>query len=339
MANSETSAVQVLNVYETNTQAALRSLQQVVRHVASFPGQRSIVLVSPGFLTRGFEVELDEIVDRAIRSNVMMNALDAKGLYAPLPGGDDLSKSPIFVPTRPDLTGRKEQLRIDRITEVSETLSHLAVDTGGVFFKNSNDLDEGFRRTGALPEVYYVLSFSPSDLKQDGKFHALRVKLAQPAGLSLQSRRGYFAPSKSADPASQAKAEIEEAIFSQDEVNELPVEVHTQFFRVSEAAAKLSVLTHLDLRLVRFRKHEGRNLDNVTVVTVLFDRNGQYVTGQEKTVEMRLRDTSLEKLSPAGITMKTSFEVKPGTYLLREVVRDTEGAQLSGLNRTVEIPN
>lgn len=38
------------------------------------------------------------------------------------------------------------------------------------------------------------------------------------------------------------------------------------------------------------------------------------------------------------ITMKTLFDVKPGTYLVRAVVRGSESGQISGLNRTVEIP-
>lgn len=160
----------------------------------------------------------------------------------------------------------------------------------------------------------------------------------RPSGLSVQSRRGYFAPSGSTDPAAKAKQEIEEAVFSQDVVNELPVDVHTQFFRVDGASAKLSVLTHVSIGGMRFRKQEGRSLNKLTMITVLFDTNGQYVTSQEKTVEMRSRDATLARYSRSGITMKTVFDVKPGTYLVREVVRDTEGVQLSGLSRTVEIP-
>jgi len=60
------------------------------------------------------------------------------------------------------------------------------------------------------------------------------------------------------------------------------------------------------------------------------------VTGKRKPLE--LRDQTLEQLLRSGITVKTSFDIKAGTYLVREVVRDAEGGQLAGLNRTVEIP-
>ena len=334
----ESYAMRILNVYETNTQAALRGLDELVRHLTAFPGQRTVMMVSPGFLTPTYESKIDEILDRAVHANVTVNALDAKGLYAPLPGGDDISKDPIFTPSRPDLIGQKEQLRITRTMVAEEALATFADATGGYFFRNSNDLDAGFQKCGALPAVYYVLAYSPTNLKSDGSFHSIKVKLGQPAGLSLQARRGYFAQIKSSDPAVQAKEDIQEAIFSPDDLNELPIDVHTQFFRMNDTDAKLSVLTHLDLRFVHFQKREGRNFDNLILVTVLFDGNGKYLTAQEKTVEMRLRDTTLTRLSPSGITMKTSFNVKPGTYMVRQVVRDGEGAQISGISRSVQIP-
>jgi hypothetical protein len=57
----------------------------------------------------------------------------------------------------------------------------------------------------------------------------------------------------------------------------------------------------------------------------------------EKTVTMHWKDETLQnKLSP-GITLKSSFDVKPGSYLVRLVVRDSEGQLMSAENGTVEI--
>lgn len=335
--DAEAEALRVLTLYQTESEYALRGVEQVARRMSTLPGQRSIVLASPGFLTVTQETRVNEIVDRALRSNVTINSLDSKGLFVALPFGDASQDAPAL-PRRADLAGQKGQMFLTRLNYSSDILSTLAVDTGGTFFRNSNDLDEGFRKVGALPEVYYILGFSPQNLKLDGRFHTLKVNLVNPSRLSVQARRGYYAPKKRLDASTQAKEEIEQAIFSQDELNELPIEVHTQFFKLVSGDAKLSVLTHVDLSLMRFRKEEGRNLNNLTLVTALFDRDGKYVTGKEKRLALRLRDASLERLSQSGITMQTSFDVKPGTYLVRQVVRDTEGAQLSGLNRTVEIP-
>jgi hypothetical protein len=135
-----------------------------------------------------------------------------------------------------------------------------------------------------------------------------------------------------------AKQEIQEALFSQDEIHDLPVELQTQFFKKDEVQARLAVLTHVDVKGIRFRKAAGRNLDNLTVATAIFDENGNFVTGGEKIVEMRLLDKTFDRLSRSGFTLKSSFDVKPGTYLVRLVVRDAEGSQMAARNGAVSIP-
>jgi hypothetical protein len=57
-----------------------------------------------------------------------------------------------------------------------------------------------------------------------------------------------------------------------------------------------------------------------------------------KVLEMRLKDETLEHKLQSGITLRTSFEVKPGSYLVRLVVRDAEGQVMSTSNGAVEIP-
>jgi VWFA-related protein len=330
-------AVRLWNEWITVFRAVLRGLEQVVRRTALLPGQRSVIFLSPGLLLYNLEPEIDALTDRALRANVVLNALDPRGLYTIIPGGD-ASQSHAVNPSRQDLMGKKAQIIMDGISRDEEVLSYLAADTGGQFFHNSNDLDKGFRQVGTLSDAYYVLAFTPRTLKMDGRFHRLKVSLVNPAGFTLQARHGYFAPKAPVDSAAKANEELEQAIYSQDELKELPVDLHTQFFKFDESKARLAVLTHLDLSSVRFRKEQDRNLNNLTFVTVLFDRDGKYVIGKEKRVEFRLRDATLAKLTQTGITMKTEFDLKPGTYLVRQVVRDSEAGQLSGLNRTVEIP-
>ena len=74
-------------------------------------------------------------------------------------------------------------------------------------------------------------------------------------------------------------------------------------------------------------------------MAALFDRNGNIVTALKKTIEFRLKDTTLVKLEPAGrSSLRENFDVKPGTYLVRLVVRDTEGQMMSAANGAVDIP-
>ena len=72
-------------------------------------------------------------------------------------------------------------------------MAELADGTGGRFFHNSNDLEGGFKSLTEAPEYQYVLEFSPQNVKANGSYHSLKVKV-RGNGLKLQARRGYYAP-------------------------------------------------------------------------------------------------------------------------------------------------
>jgi hypothetical protein len=58
----------------------------------------------------------------------------------------------------------------------------------------------GLESIASTPEFYYVLGFSPQNLKFDGRFHSIKVEVKYPAKLSVQARKGYFAPKHAPDP-------------------------------------------------------------------------------------------------------------------------------------------
>ena len=113
--------------------------------------------------------------------------------------------------------------------------------------------------------------FSPQELKFDGAYHALKVTLRNSANLTVQARRGYWAPNHKVDPAEVAQEEIQETVFSRDEIQEIPVDLQTEFFKTEDFKAELTVTARLTLQGVRFRKADDRNIDILTVVTGLFD--------------------------------------------------------------------
>jgi VWFA-related protein len=175
-------AHEVLNAGGMENKNSMAVLRNVVRRIGMLPGRRSIVLVSPGFvaITQDEEDEVTGIINRAVESGIVINALDARGLYA-------LGFSGLGGQTDTD------KLQIDTADGQarSDVMAELASSTGGVFFQHNNNLDEGFRRTGGVPEFLYVLGFSPQKL--DGKFHKLKVTLNAAEKIQVQARRGYYA--------------------------------------------------------------------------------------------------------------------------------------------------
>jgi len=330
---AQVTAQQRLSVGDSETLLVLRSLRDVVRKMAAAPGQRIVVLVSPGFITPYLEQQVADITDYALRQNVIVSAVDARGLYVQSLYGDMSRQNLPNVLTSPQ-EAVYESMEESADDEVLVTLSE---SSGGTFFHNSNDLDQGLKQAAETPEYYYILGFSPQNMKFDGAFHGISVKFTKPSKFNIQARKGYYAPKQAPNAQDEARQEIQEAIFSQEETHDLPVDLHTQFFKASDQDAKLSVMVHVDVKRMHFQKTGGRNNNDLTIAAALFDRNGSFISGNEKILEMHWKDDTLEHKLDRGVTLKSSFDVKPGSYLVRLVVRDSEGL-IAAENGPIEIP-
>ena len=117
---------QVFNAGKLDTQNNLNALAALVRRISAMPGRRSIVLVSPGYLvTRDFTQAQTSLIDSAIRANVTISSLDARGLYTHLTPSEQAN---------------------------GDSLRELADGTGGKFFENDNGFTEGLAQLAAAPE-------------------------------------------------------------------------------------------------------------------------------------------------------------------------------------------
>jgi VWFA-related protein len=330
---AQIAAQRELTTGESEIQFSFRNLDALIRRMSALPGQRAIVVMSPGFFVTPSMRESGDIIDRATKANIVINTIDARGLYV----SSVYDASGSSVGARPDTAAMRTSFIATEEMIQNEVLAELADGTGGTFFHNRNDIDQGLLQAAAEPEVSYVLGFTPQNLMLDGKYHRLKVTLTNKQKWLLQARHGYFAPHGEADPEATAKEEIRQAIFSQEEMHDLPITCQAQFFK-SATGVRLAVVTRLETQGLKFRKVEERNKDKLTVSTVIFDENGNLITGQQKIIDLRLKDTTLERMNKTGIGVKSSFDLQPGTFLVRVVVRDSEGAQMAAMNRGVVIP-
>jgi hypothetical protein len=108
--------------------------------------------------------------------------------------------------------------------------------------------------------------------------------------------------------------------------------------KANDRESKLTAVIHVDVRQLQFRKEAGRSIDKPIFHTTIFDRDGKFVAAKEASLDLHLKDATLERLVQSGLYATTSFQLAPGTYRNREVVRDTESTGMSALNCIVEVP-
>lgn len=173
-------AQRIVEVVGKDYVESFSAIDEVVRRMSTLPGQRTLILISPGFVVRDPKVSDAEsqMINLAAQSNVTISTLSARGLYTTFQtAGNDFSSG----------YSRED------VSWAEGALSDLADGSGGTFFHNNNDLDAGFKALAEAPGTVYFLELSVGDVKQDGAFHTLKVKVDR-VGLQIQARRGYFMP-------------------------------------------------------------------------------------------------------------------------------------------------
>jgi len=166
-------------------------IRDVVHTISGLPGQRTLILVSPGFLslTQESMAAESQVLNLAAASAVTISTLDARGLYSTMiPASEGGAQSMQAVMTGQNLNDRSDAMRQNK-----QVMAEFADGTGGTFFKNNNDLQGGLAMLAAGPEYKYLLELSLSDVKQNGSYHALKVQVDR-KDVKIQAREGYFAP-------------------------------------------------------------------------------------------------------------------------------------------------
>jgi len=185
-------AERAVAIGDQDARVSLGFFRDIVKRLGGIEGQRMIILMSPGFLTMTPDAMLDksEILDLAARLNVTVSALDVRGLYTTEPDASEHGATGALALA----SGSAAQYRRDSMLLAEDVMAELADGTGGVFIHNSNDLERGLQKLTAPPECVYILELSLANVKMDGSYHPLKVKVNRDH-IHLQARRGYFAAS------------------------------------------------------------------------------------------------------------------------------------------------
>src|SRR5437016_3182388 len=102
---------------------------------------------------------------------------------------------------------------------------------------------------------------------------------------------------------------------SREELRELSIDVSTDVVSSSGDTKDLNVVVGLDPGSVPFRKEGDRNINTITFVAGIYDREAKWVRGQQKRFDVTLPDSQLKDMRANGVGVKNTFQLKPGTYL------------------------
>lgn len=303
----------------------------VVAALARQSGRRILLLASGGFLSETLELGQEKIINAALHANVVINALDAKGLYTedpsrPLSQQPDSGVLPLitfFYEQETQLTAQESEV---------DGMIQMAQSTGGLFFHNNNDLELGFERLGLEPPVTYELAFAPASLPHDGRFHKLQVKLDPPIkGAIIQARRGYFDPPPDTPEAGLGPA-LDRAMRTTTTANAVPAAVTAK-----PEPGGIGIDVQFDIARLPLQNHDGRRDQSLMVIAGLFSSDGQFVTGKRGTLDLALTSSGYKHFRSQGLGATLRLKAAPGVYRLRVAIGEATDGKITALSRQVVI--
>jgi VWFA-related protein len=324
---------------EQYAQETLGIISDVIRYLNRMPGHRMLVLASSGFLTQTLADKQDKVIDEALNANVIINTLDAKGLVAEIPNYTE-DGEPTYLP--PGLPPGKwiaifDQFKTANREVQNDPLALLAEGTGGKFFHNRNDLDVGLRDMVIAPDVAYMLTFSPLNLKANGSLHSIKVKLVNSHGMNIQARPSYMAPDPKPTESEHKKRRLDNAVLAMDSPQAIPTQVTTAPGTLATGEHVLKVEVHVDSAKLPFQAQGDRQVERLIFITALFDAQNHFLSGVQGIEDLRLKKETLAAISNRGLDVKLSLQAPPGSYRLRQVVQETGNGRITSMSRMVEI--
>jgi hypothetical protein len=175
-------------------------------------------------------VQLRAAINRAVKANVSIYPVDARGLSAIVPGGNASQASRGGTAM---FSGRGVSQQFDQQAASQDTLVTLASDTGGRAFLDTNDFASVYTKVIADTSAYYLLGYSSTNPARDGRFRRIKVRLNKP-GLKLEHRNGYYANRDFAHSSrDDRERQLQDQLMTDLSSTDLTVWLSTSFFRLA----------------------------------------------------------------------------------------------------------
>lgn len=315
----------------------LQVLERVLMSLAATRGRKSLIMVSQGFI---YDPQLDEfksVVQTSRRSNVAMYFVDTRGL-----GGMPSFATAEFGPA---IDNQDVGAAFGDEMEQAAGAETLAADSGGFSVKNTNDMNRGFERIASETKSYYLVGYHPNNTKADGRFRKIEVKVGR-KDVRVRARKGYFAPIEGGTTNAAKKKEapgdpdIQAALDSPYEEKGIPMRMSSWVFdETLLGKANVIVATDVDVREFAFKEQEGRFLDGLEFLLVVAHlESGEFFRFDQK-VDMKLLPATRERLGRTWFPVVREFELAPGSYQAKIVVRDSNSQRLGTVVHEFTVPD
>jgi hypothetical protein len=331
----ESRAAEVYFQSVTRSRKTLTILERALEALNVTRGRKSLILLSAGFI---WDPNLEEFkwVERAARrANTAVYFVNSEGLK-----GMPFEMTAQFGAALPEID---LGFALSEDFWDAEGAEAIASDSGGFTVRDTNDLSAGFKRIADENSRYYLLAYNPINPARDGAFRKISVKVPGRKDIEIRARKGYYAPSDHG-PAGPRKPGVDpvfqEALDSPYEMGSIPLRMtHFVGDETILGKARVEVVTEVDVRALELEARDGRYLGGVEFLLV----SAQGETGDsfryDQKVQMNLLPASRERLRKTWFPIRREFELPPGNYQAKIVVRDMRSGRVGTVVHRFDVPD
>jgi VWFA-related protein len=322
-----------------NTDQKLAAVEGLANVLGGIPGRKALVEFTGGITQTGEEnrTQLRAATDAANRADVSIYSIDSRGLFAAPPGGDTTTNAAAGTSM---FTGASVFHQTDQREDSRDTLATLSTDTGGKAFFDLGDLSEAFPKIQQDNTGYYLIGYRlGADVKRDGRWRAIRVKVSAP-GAHIRYREGYYAPRDFQHLEKEDRdQQLADAVNSDNPVVELPVAVETGMFRLSEQQTYVPVAAKISASALDWaEKHGKRQAEFDFAVDVRAVPSGQAVAQLRDTTQVNLDPERFQQITQKNLLYQGGVVLAPGNYRLKFVARENESGKIGTFEQNLSVP-
>jgi len=321
-----------------NTDEKLAALQSLADLLQAVPARKSVIHFSSGIEQTGVdnEAQLQATIDAANRANVSFYTLDARGLMAMPPGGGASAASPSGTAI---YTASAVSSQISSMHNSRETLSTLATDTGGHMFTDLNNFAPVFQYVQKANTSYYLIGYTPSNTKADGKFRRIRVEVVEGRGLKVEARPGYYAPvSFGRSSGQQKELQLSDALNSGAPYLDLPLAVETAYFLQPDGHYYVVLAAKIPGSSIPFHQHSSDHQTQFDFAWRATDSQGKVAGALRDTLPVKLNATTYQTVLKGNILYEGGLVLPPGAYKLKVVARENLTGKMGTFEKHLVLP-
>ncbi len=323
-----------------NTDRKLSALEDAARKLGAFPEKKALIYFSSGIGKTGVEnqSQIKATTNAANRANVSFYPVDARGLVALVPGGDASQASPRGTGI---LSGSRQQGLRNSLNDSQETLVTIASDTGGKAMLDTNDLTMGIRQAQDDISSYYIIGYYSKNEAEDGKYRRIEVKLAsKDIQAKLDFRKGYYASKVWAKFSSTDKErQLEEALTLGDPVNDLPLALEVDYFRVAKDRYFVPISVKIPGSAVGLTKKGAKQTAQLDFIGQVRDSSNKLIGGVRDNITVKLDESAASKIGQHNLQYDAGLTLAPGTYSLRFLARENLTGKMGTFETKFVVPD